>query len=135
MLDDDTVRRLERHWDDGWNKCDVDIIMEPFAEDVVFSSPFVTTLTGDPEKSTIEGHEALRSYVADSLRRMPGLRYTLDSTCVGTDSIILQYTVHLPDGKDVTGADSMRVGKDRKVIDWRCHFPYTPADVQHLIHD
>jgi hypothetical protein len=63
MLDDATVQNLQRHWDEGWNAGDLATIMAPFAADVVFSSPFVPKLTGDPAKTTIDGDEALRSYV------------------------------------------------------------------------
>ena len=129
MVDDATVKELQRHWEEGWNRGDVDTIMEPFANDVVFSSPFVTRLTGDPAKTTIEGHDALRSYVADSLQRVPGIRYTLDATYVGTDAVVLAYTCHLPDGSDKTGADSMRVDRDNKVVEWRCHYTFSPDEV------
>src|SRR5262249_7518895 len=96
VLDDATVTMLERHWEDGWNGCDVEKIMEPFADDIVFTSPFVASITNDPAKATITGRDTLRSYVADSLRRVPDIRYTLDATYVGTESVVLLYTVHLP---------------------------------------
>lgn len=38
MIDQETVDRLGRHWDEGWNGADVDVIMAPFAESVVFSA-------------------------------------------------------------------------------------------------
>src|SRR5260370_17911604 len=63
MLDDATVEDLRRHWDEGWNAGDLDTIMAPFAADVIFSSPFVPRLTGDPEKTTIGGYDALRPSV------------------------------------------------------------------------
>jgi hypothetical protein len=129
MLDDRTVRTLERHWEDGWNRVDLDVIMAPFAETVVFASPFVARLTGDPGRTAIYGYEALRSYVADALRRAGDIRYTLDATYVGADSVVLFYTCHFPDGSARTGADSMRVGPDGKVVDWRCHYSFDPAEV------
>lgn len=122
MIDETIADALVRHWDDGWNNYDLDTIMEPFASDVVFSSPFVTRLTGDPEKTTIEGYDALRSYIADSLERVPGIRYTVDATYLGTDAIVLAYTCHLPDGTSQVGTDSMRVNADGKVVDWRSHY-------------
>jgi hypothetical protein len=129
MIDDETVRSLERHWEEGWNGVDLDTIMEPFAERVVFSSPFVSRMTGDPEKSEVRGYDALRNYVADALRRAGDVRYTLDSTFVGTDSVVLMYTCLMPDGSRKTGADSMHVGPDGKVDDWRCHYTFDPSEV------
>jgi hypothetical protein len=133
MLDDATVKHLQRHWEDGWNAYDLARIMAPMDEDVVFSSPFVPRLTGDPAKTTIDGYAALRSYIEDSLRRVPDIRYTLNATYVGTDSLVLAYTFRLPDGTERTGADSMRVGADGKVVEWRCHYPFAADEVSQFI--
>lgn len=122
MLDDATAEDLRRHWDHGWNQGDLDTIMAPFAADVVFSSPFVPRLTGNPAKTTIEGRDALRSYVDHALRRTPGIRYTVDGTYAGTDTVVLVYTCHLPDGSIKHGADSMRVDAAGEITEWRCHY-------------
>ena len=122
MLDDATVQDLRRHWDEGWNAGDLATIMAPFAADVVFSSPFIPRLTGDPAKTTIDGYAALRSYIDHALRRTPGIRYTLDATYAGADAVVLVYTCHLPDGTILHGADSMRVDASGKVAEWRCHY-------------
>lgn len=124
MIDESTLHELVRHWDEGWNGYDLDTIMAPFAPDVVFSSPFVARVTGDAEKATIEGYDALRSYIADSLERVPGIRYTVDASYAGTDSIVFAYTCHLPDGTSQGGSDSMRVDADGRVVEWRCHYPF-----------
>jgi hypothetical protein len=124
MLDSTTVGALRRHWEEGWNREDVETIMEPFAKDVVFSSPFITELTGDPAKTTIQGRDTLRDYVAGSFESHPGIRYTLQASHAGSDSIVLIYTAHLPDGSDLPGADYMRVDQAGEVVEWRCH--YTP---------
>ena len=122
MLDDATTQALVRHWEEGWNTGDVDTIMAPFARDVVFSSPGVAMLTGDPARTTIEGYDALRSYLEDALRRTRSLRYRVHATYVGTDSIVLVYDCGLPGGDKKRGADLMRVGTDGKVVEWRCHY-------------
>jgi len=122
MLDDTKVEALRRHWEEGWNNEDVDVIMEPFADAIVFSSPFIARLTGDPGATTIEGAAALREYVAGALRRTPGIRYTLEGTYAGDDAVVLVYSCLLPDGSTKFGADTMRVDADGKVVDWRCHY-------------
>src|SRR6185295_3497280 len=96
MLDDATVERLQRHWEDGWNRADLDMIMAPFASDVVFGSPGIAMLTGDPSQTTIAGADALRAYIERALGLTPGVRYTLRATHVGTESIILHYACGLP---------------------------------------
>jgi SnoaL-like domain len=128
MVDQATAQELQRHWDEGWNNHDLATIMAPFAPDVVFSSPFVSRLTGDPGTTTIEGYDTLRSYIASSLDRTPGIRYAVDATYAGTDSIVLVYTCHLPDGTSQTGADSMRIDGAGKVVEWRCHYGFAFFD-------
>jgi SnoaL-like domain len=121
-LDDATVHTLVRQWEEGWNGQDVETIMAPFAPDVVFSSPGISMLTGDPAKTTIEGYDALRAYIEGALSRTSGVHYTLQAKYVGSDSIVLVYTCGLPGGTPKHGADLMRVGPDRKVVEWRCHY-------------
>lgn len=127
MIGQETVDRLGRHWDEGWNGADVDVIMAPFAESVVFSSPFIPRLTGDPTQTTIEGRAALRSYVVDALARASDIRYTLDHTLVGAETIVLLYRCHLPDGSTKPGADLMRLDADGAVVEWRCHYATDPT--------
>jgi steroid delta-isomerase len=122
VLDDATVHMLARHWEDGWNRGDLETIMAPFAQDVVFSSPGVSMMTGDPAKTTIEGADALREYIDGALRRTRGISYTLQATYAGTDSVVLVYGCGFPDGAQKPGADLMRVDRDRMVVEWRCHY-------------
>jgi ketosteroid isomerase-like protein len=122
VLDDATVEMLARSWEDGWNRGDLETIMAPFAEDVVFSSPGVSMMTGDPAKTTIEGADALRAYIDAALRRTRGIRYDLQTTYAGIDSVVLVYTRGLPGGAQKQGADLMRVDRDRMVVEWRCHY-------------
>jgi hypothetical protein len=134
-VDEAVASQLRRAWDDGWNRGDVATIMAPFAADAVFSSPFVSKLVGDPATTTIEGFDAVRDYVADSLRRAPGIRYTVDASYVGTDSVVLLYTVHRPDGTTKSGADTMRLDADGQVVEWRCHygFDFLGDDVRYVM--
>jgi hypothetical protein len=125
MLDDATAENLRRHWDQGWNGEDLNMIMAPFAEDIVFRSPFVSALTGDAAKTTITGYDALRSYVDYALHHHSGIRYTVDATYTGTDTVVLVYTYQSPDGTLGHGADSMRIDAAGKVAEWRCHYALT----------
>jgi ketosteroid isomerase-like protein len=127
VIEDRVVAGIARHWDEGWNGADVDVIMAPFAEDVVFASPFLARLTGDPDQRTIDGAEALRDYVVAALARASDVRYTLHQALAGTDTVVLVYTCHLPDGSDRPGADLLRVDGDGKVVEWRCHYATDPT--------
>jgi ketosteroid isomerase-like protein len=127
VVDDVTVASLARHWEDGWNGGDVELIMEPFADDVVFSSPYVPKQVGRPEQDTIRGADALRAYVGAALARAGDVRYTLHRAYGGTDTVVLVYTCHLPGGGDRDGADVMRLGPDGAVVEWRCHYTSDPT--------
>jgi hypothetical protein len=133
MLDDATINQLQRHWEEGWNAYDLETIMAPMGEGVVFSSPFVPALMGDPAQTTVDGYAALRAYVADSLVRVPGISYTLDATYAGPDTVILAYTIRLPDGTEKTGSDFMRVGAGGQVVEWRSHYPFAAAELDEFI--
>jgi hypothetical protein len=133
-MDEATADRLVRHWEDGWNNRDLDTIMAPFAADVVFNSPFVSRLTGDPSRTTIDGYDALHAYVADALERAGAVRYTADAVYRSTDTIVLVYRCHMPDGTDKPGADTMRVDADGKVVEWRSHYSSDPAEISASVH-
>src|SRR5262249_37567452 len=133
MLDDARVKALQRHWEDGWNKGDLDTIMEPMAGNGRFSSPFVARISGDPSSTPIDGYDAVRAYMGESLRKVPGIRYTLDATYVSPASIILSYTFHLPDGSGRTGADSMQVDAEGQIVDWRSHYPFRAEEIDQFI--
>lgn len=126
MIASTVLADLARHWDEGWNGADVDVIMGCFAPDVVFTSPFVPRLTGDP-RGAVEGHGPLREYVVAALERAGDVRYTLHDVLGGTDTAVLVYTCHLPDGTDKPGADLMRVDADGRVVEWRCHYATDPT--------
>jgi hypothetical protein len=127
VVDPSVVAALARHWDDGWNGRDPDVIMAPFADDVVFGSPGVAKITGDPARSEVRGAGPLRQYVVDALARAGDVSYTLRQALAGGDTVVLVYTCHLPGGDDRAGADLMRVDGGGRVVEWRCHYATDPT--------
>lgn len=55
------ARQFASRWQDDWNSHDLDRVLAHYAEDVVFSSPMIARLTGDPA-GTPHGKAALRAY-------------------------------------------------------------------------
>ncbi|ONH26371.1 nuclear transport factor 2 family protein [Pseudofrankia asymbiotica] len=135
MIEDQVVTALQRHWEDGFNQYDLDLVMEPVDKDIVFSSPFVPRLTGDPEKVTIDGYDAFRAYIDDSMRRVPDIRYSLDASFVSTQTIVFVYTCNFADGQAKTGADSIRLNTAGKIVEWRSHYSFNPEAIDSLIQD
>ena len=65
--------RLAHEWIEAWNRHDLDAIMAHYADDVVFTSPFVTVLAKEPS-GTLRSASELRAYSATRWR--PFRRYT-----------------------------------------------------------
>jgi hypothetical protein len=127
MLSVETAGELRRHWEDGWNGRDADVIMAPFAEEVVFSSPAIPKFTGEEDQATVAGTGALRAYVVEALRRSGDVRYSVDDLFIGAETVVLVYTCHFPDGTTRPGSDLMRVDDDGRVVEWRCHYATDPT--------
>lgn len=86
-MDEALAHTLARNWEDGWNRVDLATVMGDLADDVVFSSPFVSRFTGDAAQTAIEGYAAVEAYMANALERAGQVRYVLETTYVGTDSL------------------------------------------------
>lgn len=121
-VDNATVQMLQRHWEEGWHRSDVERIMAPLDEDVVFSSPGVAMLTGDPPKMTISGRDALRAYIEDALQTHVGSPVH----AAGHARRHRQHRPHLcvRGSRRATeargGLDARR--PDHTVVEWRCHY-------------
>ena len=73
--------------------------------------------------------------MAESIKRVPGITYRLDTTYIGADTAVIAYTFRLPDGTEKTGADFMRVDSKGKVVDWRSQYPFVADEVHPFIKD
>jgi ketosteroid isomerase-like protein len=73
-----------RQWRADWNSRDVERIVAHYADDVVFTSPFVVAITGDAS-GTLRGKAALRDYFTRALERNPDLHFTEPLAYATTD--------------------------------------------------
>ena len=92
-MDDEQAGALARSWIDAWNAHDLDRVLDHFSHDVVFTSPLVTTLVGDPS-GAVTGKEQLRAYWRAGLERNEGLHFELERVYTGVDTIGIAYTNH-----------------------------------------
>jgi uncharacterized protein (TIGR02246 family) len=90
MLTEERAQALAAEWIAAWNAHDLDAILEHYAEDVAFTSPFVARLTGEGQ-DTVHGKAALRDYFARALAAYPDLTFDLRAVLVGVDSVTLYY--------------------------------------------
>lgn len=78
---------------DAWNKRDVEAIVALYADDIEFSSPYITAL-GFSADGIILGKPMLRSYVQRALERAPQLTFTPEALFVGARGHTLIYRNH-----------------------------------------
>ena len=77
-------------WVAAWNSHDLERILSHYAEDVVFESPFVIKVTGDPS-GRVTGKPALRAYWSQALGRTPDLTFTIKSVFTGIGGAAIRY--------------------------------------------
>lgn len=83
-------RAVAEAWLDAWNAHDLTRILAHFADDVVFTSPASTRITGDPT-GRVAGKPALEAYWREALGRAPDLRFTLLGVLSGPDGVAIRY--------------------------------------------
>ncbi|MYX73399.1 nuclear transport factor 2 family protein [Streptomyces sp. SID3915] len=84
------ARQFASRWQDDWNSHDLDRVLAHYAEDVVFSSPMIARLTGDPA-GTPHGKAALRAYWTTGPRKIPGLEFEVMDVRAGVDALVIDY--------------------------------------------
>ncbi len=82
--------RLGRAWVDDWNSHDLDRVMAHLHDDVVFSSPLIPVVVGEPS-GVLCGKQAVRAYWAAALERLPDLHFHLLGVTVGHDAVAVRY--------------------------------------------
>ncbi|MDQ6735791.1 MAG: nuclear transport factor 2 family protein [Nitrospirota bacterium] len=90
MITQQQAESLARGWVEAWNRHDLDGIMAHYADDIVFSSPFVATLANEPT-GTLRSAAAVRAYFRQGLAVYPDLRFELLDVLTGVTSVTLYY--------------------------------------------
>jgi hypothetical protein len=90
MLTAVEARELARDWIEAWNDHDLERIIGHYADDVVFSSPFIQKIGTSPS-GTIVGTKVLRAYFKAALASYPALTFRLHAVLRGIDSVTLLY--------------------------------------------
>jgi hypothetical protein len=90
MIQEEQAAAFGREWVNAWNSHDLDAILAHYHEDVVFASPFVAKLAGEPS-GVLRGRKRLRSYFAEALKKYPDLHFTDLRALAGVSSVTLTY--------------------------------------------
>ncbi len=89
-MSEDRFTSFAAEWYAAWNAGDLDAVLSHYADDVVFESPVVVAVTGDPN-GRLHGRDALRDYFSRALERYPDLRFEPIATMAGVRSVVLHY--------------------------------------------
>ena len=108
-------------WVDAWNHRDLDAILSHYAVDVLFTSPFVAQLLGDPA-GVVRGRDALRAYFAAGLARFPDLHFRLRHVLPGVNGVVLVYD----SVAGLLAAEAFEFDAAGRVCRAACH--YAPAE-------
>lgn len=84
------LEAFAREWIEAWNLNDLDRILSHYAEDVVFESPGVVTIIGDPSGRVV-GKAALRTYWRKVMDRLPVRRFELRDVLSGANGCAIRY--------------------------------------------
>lgn len=77
-------------WIAAWNAHDLEKIMAHYADDILFTSPFINRLTGRND-GTITDRDTLQQYFELALDKYPNLNFELISVLTGLNSVVLYY--------------------------------------------
>lgn len=89
-LPDQSAQSFARQWIDAWNSHDLPAIMDLYAEDIRFYSPYIVKL-GMNAEGVISNKEELNAYFAKALAIYTDLYFELYEVLTGADSVILYY--------------------------------------------
>jgi len=116
-MSEESARQFAEDWYSAWNSHDLESILEHYSEQVVFASPFVATLVGEPD-GEMRGKAELRHYFARALTKFPDLHFEPIELLIGVHSLVLIYR----SVNNQLAAETMRFNRSGSIIDVRCHY-------------
>jgi hypothetical protein len=116
-MDETFAENFAQDWISAWNAHDLDQVLEHYAEDVEFYSPFVTNVLGEPS-GKVSGKDALRSYFGRALQAYPSLHFELYTVLTGVESV----TLHYQSVKGLIAAEVMLFNRNREVAKVFAHY-------------
>jgi ketosteroid isomerase-like protein len=93
MIDRAWAERFAHDWIAAWNSYDLNAILRHYAEDVVFHSPRIAVVMGEPV-AAVAGKTALARYWTKALSQGKDLKFHLERVYVGSDSLSISYRNH-----------------------------------------
>lgn len=112
------AKRFAEAWLNGWNNKDIEAIMQHYADNIIFSSPFILKANIN-STGTIRGKNDLKVYFAQALEKNPDLHFELVDTMVGSNSITLIYKRK----GTMLAAEVMLLNEKGEIAEGMSHYP------------
>jgi hypothetical protein len=90
MLATKNANEFARQWIAAWNAHNLDLIIDHYSDEIVFSSPFVTRI-GAGTSGSVRGRAALLEYFRAGLAKFPELSFQLRAVLIGIDTVTILY--------------------------------------------
>ena len=111
MIDRAFADRYAAEWIALWNARDLDVVLSHYAEDVVFHSPRIAVVMGEP-LDFVSGKPALRRYWEQALAGSTGLHFDFERVYLGSDSLTIAYRNH----RGQRAAETFNFDSERLVV-------------------
>jgi hypothetical protein len=111
------AEQFVKQWIAAWNDHDIAAIMEHYADDVDFNSPFIREM-GINENGSITNKTKLKKYFENALQKNPELHFDLLHILIGSHSIVMFYKRM---NKHFAG-ECVELNEDGKIIRSRSHY-------------
>ncbi len=115
-IDRDFALKFARTWIEGANARDFARVLALYSEDVVVTSPYVRTVTGESSGQLV-GKNKLREYWTASLSKRAELKFELLDVFLGTGSVIIHYV-----NRGLRCAESFYFDEHEKVVCSDAHY-------------
>jgi ketosteroid isomerase-like protein len=90
MTDFEKLRQAANGWIGAWNSGDLKLLLDHYAEDVVFYSA-AANRRWNPDGGKITGKKELENHFRKAFEEVPGMKLTFKNLLLGADSVLLLY--------------------------------------------
>lgn len=90
MINKEIAANFVREWIDAFNSHNLELILEHYADDIEFYSPFIVQLTFNDE-GVIRSKSDLKKYFEQALIVYPDLHFELHGYFTGINIIVIHY--------------------------------------------
>lgn len=109
MIRREKAWKFAHEWLDAWNKHDVNLIMQHYADSIEFCSPVVEKVLGT-SNGIVQGIDNLRDYFSRQLKKFSTLHFQLLDVFASPQSIVLYYKIN----RGLLAAEVMILDSDMK---------------------